>query len=55
MRNYFTNKRIIYIIGMLEDASEDEILKMISGDTDVIITTSLPGNSGYRSPLKLTD
>lgn len=55
MRNYFTNKRIIYIIGMLEDASGDEIPETISGDADVIITTSLPGNSDYRSPLKLAE
>lgn len=43
---YFTNRRIIYIIGILRDKEQDEILKVTCPLADQILTVPTPGERG---------
>ena len=49
IRFYFTNKRIIYIIGMLRDKEQDEILKATCGLASQILTVPTKGERGLAS------
>ncbi len=46
---YFTNKRIIYIIGMLRDKEQEEILKVTCPYAEQILTVSTEGSRGLTS------
>ena len=46
VRFYFTNRRIIYIIGILRDKEQDEILKVTCPLADQILTVPTPGERG---------
>lgn len=46
---YFTNKRIIYIIGILRDKEQDEILKATCGMATQILTVPTAGERGLSS------
>ena len=46
---YFTNKRIIYIIGMLRDKEQDEILKVTCPYAEQILTVPTEGSRGLTS------
>lgn len=41
---YFTNKKIIYIIGVLKDKEYDRIIEAVHSYADSIITVKTPGN-----------
>lgn len=43
---YFTNRRIIYIIGILRDKEQDEILRVTCPLADQILTVPTPGERG---------
>ncbi len=45
IRFYFTNKRIIYIIGMLEDKEYDKVLRLTSSFAEHMITVTPPHNA----------
>lgn len=49
IRFYFTNRRIIYIIGMLRDKEQDEILKETCGLASQILTVSTKGERGLAA------
>ncbi len=46
---YFTNRRIIYIIGILRDKEQDEILKVTCPLASQILTVPTPGERGLSS------
>lgn len=46
---YFTNKRILYIIGILRDKEQDEILKVTCPLADQILTVPTRGERGLSS------
>lgn len=46
---YFTNRRIIYIIGILRDKEQDEILRVTCPLADQILTVPTPGERGLSS------
>lgn len=49
LRFYFTNKRILYIIGILRDKEQDEILKNTCFLADQVLTVPTPGERGMSS------
>lgn len=49
IRFYFTNRRIIYIIGMLRDKEQDEILKATCPLAEQVLTVPAPGERGMSS------
>lgn len=49
IRFYFTNRRIIYIIGMLRDKEQDEILKETCSLASQILTVSTKGERGLAA------
>ena len=49
IRFYFTNRRIIYIIGILRDKEQDEILKATCPLADHVLTVPTPGERGMSS------
>ena len=49
IRFYFTNKRIIYIIGMLRDKEQDEILKETCPLAEQVLTISTKGERGFSA------
>ncbi len=49
LRFYFTNRRIIYIIGILRDKEQDEILKVTCPLADQILTVPTPGERGLSA------
>lgn len=49
IRFYFTNRRIIYIIGILRDKEQDEILKATCPLASQILTVPTPGERGLSS------
>lgn len=49
IRFYFTNKRIIYIIGMLRDKEQDEILKETCPLAEQVLTISTKGARGLSA------
>lgn len=49
IRFYFTNRRIIYIIGMLRDKEQDEILKVTCPMADQVLTVPTKGERGLSS------
>ena len=52
---YFTNKRIIYIIGMFRDKEYEKVLKETCPLADHIITITIPENSRSLSALELAE
>lgn len=46
---YFTNRRIIYIIGMLRDKEQDEVLKATCPLADQILVVPTPGERGMSA------
>lgn len=46
---YFTNRRIIYIIGILRDKEQDEILKVLCPPASQILTVSTKGERGFSA------
>lgn len=50
---YFTNKRIIYIIGMLGDKEYDKVLKLTSSFAEHMITVTPPHNKRAMSAYEL--
>lgn len=46
---YFTNRRIIYIIGMLRDKEQDEVLKATVSLADQILVVPTPGERGMSA------
>lgn len=50
---YFTNKRIIYIMGMLRDKEYEKVIELTHGYADQIITVTPPDNSRALSALEL--
>lgn len=46
---YFTNKRIIYIMGMLRDKEQEEVLKVTSPYAEQILTIPTKGSRGLSS------
>ena len=58
IRFYFTNKRILYIIGILRDKEQDEILKETCSLAEQILTISTTGERGlsaYELALKANE
>ncbi len=49
IRFYFTNSRIIYIIGMLRDKEQDEVLKVTCPLASQILTVSTKGERGLAA------
>ena len=49
LRFYFTNKRIIYIIGMLRDKEQDEILRETCPLAEQVLTISTRGERGLSA------
>lgn len=49
VRFYFTNKRIIYIMGMLRDKEQEEVLKETAPYAEQILTVPTKGNRGLSS------
>lgn len=49
IRFYFTNKRIIYIIGMLRDKEQDEVLKVTCPLAEQVLTVPTTGERGLSS------
>ncbi|MCM1136768.1 MAG: bifunctional folylpolyglutamate synthase/dihydrofolate synthase [Clostridium sp.] len=49
IRFYFTNKRIIYIIGILRDKAQDEILRATCPLAEQILTISTKGERGLSA------
>lgn len=49
IRFYFTNRRIIYIMGMLRDKEQDEILKETCSLASQILTVSTKGERGLAA------
>ncbi|MGN0376101.1 MAG: bifunctional folylpolyglutamate synthase/dihydrofolate synthase [Suilimivivens sp.] len=49
IRFYFTNRRIIYIMGILRDKEQDEIIKATCPYAERILTVPTPGNRGLSS------
>ncbi len=49
IRFYFTNRRIVYIIGMLRDKEHEEMLKIACPLAEQIFTVSTKGSRGYSS------
>lgn len=49
IRFYFTNRRIIYIIGILRDKEQDEILKAVCPLASQILTVSTKGERGFAA------
>lgn len=49
VRFYFTNKRIIYIMGMLRDKEQEEVLKLTSPYAEQILTIPTKGSRGLSS------
>lgn len=49
VRFYFTNKRIIYIMGMLRDKEQEEVLKVTSPYAEQILTVPTKGSRGLSS------
>ena len=49
VRFYFTNRRIIYIIGILRDKEQEEILKVTCGLATQILTVPTAGERGLSS------
>ncbi len=47
IRFYFTNRRIIYIIGMLRDKEQEEILKTLCPLAELVLTVSTKGERGF--------
>ncbi len=47
IRFYFTNRRIIYIIGMLRDKEQEEILKTLCPLAALVLTVSTKGERGF--------
>lgn len=50
---YFTNRRIIYIMGVLQDKEYDKIIELTSGYADQIITVTPPNNPRALPALEL--
>ena len=50
---YFTNKRIIYIMGMLRDKEYEKVIELTHSYADQIITVTPPDNSRALSALEL--
>lgn len=50
---YFTNKRIIYIMGVLRDKEYEKIINLTHGYADQIITVTTPNNSRAMQALDL--
>lgn len=53
IRFYFTNKRIIYIMGMLRDKEYGKIIRLTCGLAEHIITVTAPGNQRAMSACDL--
>lgn len=51
--NYFTNKKIIYIIGILKDKEADEIIRLTAHFAEQIIAIGIPGNPRSMDVLDL--
>ena len=49
IRFYFTNRKILYIIGILRDKEQDEILKVTCPLAQQILTVPTPGERGLSS------
>lgn len=49
VRFYFTNKRIIYIMGMLRDKEQEEVLKVTAPYAEQILTVPTKGARGLAS------
>lgn len=47
IRFYFTNRRIIYIIGMLRDKEHEEVLKTLCPLAFLVLTVSTKGERGF--------
>ena len=52
---YFTNKKIIYIMGVLRDKEYEKIAEIMSPFADSIITVTTPGNPRALSALTLAE
>lgn len=50
---YFTNKRIIYIMGVLKDKEYDKIIELTAHYADQILTVAAPGNPRAMSSYEL--
>ncbi len=50
---YFTNKRIIYIMGILKDKDYEKIIELTHAYADQIITVAAPGNPRAMSAYEL--
>ena len=50
---YFTNRRIIYIMGVLQDKEYDKIIQLTHSFADQIITITPPDNPRALSALEL--
>lgn len=50
---YFTNKRILYIIGILKDKETDRILEQTCPYADAVICVAAPGNPRAMAALEL--
>ncbi len=50
---YFTNKRIIYIMGILKDKEYDKIIHLTAHYADQILTVATPGNPRAMSSYEL--
>ncbi len=55
VRFYFTNKRIIYIMGMLRDKEYEKVIARTCAYADQIITLTPPGNPRALSALELAE
>ena len=55
IRFYFTNRKIIYIMGVLRDKEYEKIAEIMSPFADSIITVTTPGNPRALSALTLAE
>lgn len=55
IRFYFTNRRIIYIMGILKDKEVDKIILNTCDYADAIITVAAPGNPRAMSSCELAE
>ena len=55
IRFYFTNRRIIYIMGILKDKEADKIILHTCDYADAIITVAAPGNPRAMSACELAE
>ena len=55
IRFYFTNRRIIYIMGILKDKEAEKIVRLTCGLPAAVITTSDSANPGLTPPVELAE